>query len=169
LLGASRQLSLKLRKLTDEGRKGFSGGLSDFIPYVKNVVAQILSRNQLWMEQQQKEQASTVVAQEVRVVPVANTPKHPAEANGPKHTVSGTIRKVTCEYPAALEFEVEAAAKTYRVYNNDFSKIDLSALGFTPETMNPCHDLEGYKAKVQYAESADSAVDGQVYSIVLHK
>ena len=40
-------MSLKLRKLTDEGRKRLSGGLSDFIPYVKNGVAQILSRNQL--------------------------------------------------------------------------------------------------------------------------
>src|ERR1700679_4152387 len=47
LLRASRQVSLKLRKLADEGRKGFSGGLSDFIPYVKNGAAQILSRNQL--------------------------------------------------------------------------------------------------------------------------
>jgi hypothetical protein len=47
LLRASCQVSLKLRKLTDEGRKGFSGGLSDFILYVKNGVAQILSRNQL--------------------------------------------------------------------------------------------------------------------------
>jgi hypothetical protein len=46
-LRAGRQVSLKLRKLTDEGRKGFSGGLSDLIPYVKNRVAQILSRNQL--------------------------------------------------------------------------------------------------------------------------
>src|ERR1700733_12575809 len=47
LFRAGRQVSLKLRKLTDEGRKGFSGSLSDFIPYVKNGVAQILSRNQL--------------------------------------------------------------------------------------------------------------------------
>jgi hypothetical protein len=35
-LRAGRQVSLKLRKLTDEGRKGFSGSLSDLIPYVKN-------------------------------------------------------------------------------------------------------------------------------------
>jgi hypothetical protein len=47
LLRASCQVSLKLRKLTDEGRKGFSGGLSDSILHMKNGVAQILSRNQL--------------------------------------------------------------------------------------------------------------------------
>jgi len=120
------------------------------------------------MEQEQKQQ-STVTAQEIRVVPVTATPKHPAEANGPKHTVSGKIKSVTCGYPATLEFELAGAAKTYRVYNNDFTKIDLSALGFTPNTMNPCSDLEGYAAKVQYAESTDSTVDGQVFAIELRK
>ena len=120
------------------------------------------------MEQEQKEHPSTTAAQEVRSVPVADSPRHPAEATGPKHTVSGTIRNVTCAYPAILEFELEGA-KTYRVYNNDFTKIDLSASGFTPKTMNPCNDLAGYKAKVQYAESSDKTVDGQVFAIELHK
>jgi hypothetical protein len=35
--------------------------------------------------------------------------------------------------------------------------------------MQPCHDFEGMKARVQYAESSDKTVDGQVVSIELRK
>ena len=33
----------------------------------------------------------------------------------------------------------------------------------------PCNDLKGYKATLQYAESTDKTVDGQVFAIELHK
>jgi hypothetical protein len=49
-------------------------------------------------------------------------------------------------------------------------KIDLTALNFTPTgNMNPCKDFEGMKARVQYAESSDKTVDGQVVSVELRK
>ena len=35
--------------------------------------------------------------------------------------------------------------------------------------MNPCKDFEGMKAHVQYAESSDKTVDGQVIAIELRK
>ncbi len=119
------------------------------------------------IELEQKDQASQTGV--VQIVQVADTPKHPAEANGPKHTISGTIQNVTCGYPAILELDVESAGKNLKLYNNDFTKIELSAIGFTPNTMNPCNDLKGYKAKLQYAESTDKTVDGQVSAIELHK
>lgn len=54
--------------------------------------------------------------------------------------------------------------------NNNFSKIDLTAVGFTPKgSMNPCTDFNGMKANVQYAESTDKTVDGQVFAIELRK
>jgi predicted Zn-dependent protease len=131
-----------------------------------NQVHEFLQRRDS-IEQEQKEQASQPGV--VQVVEVADTPRHPAEANGPKHTVSGTIQNVTCGYPSILELEVDAAGKTVKLYNNDFTKIELTAIGFTPNTMNPCNDLKGYKAKLQYAESTDKTVDGQVFAIELHK
>jgi hypothetical protein len=43
-------------------------------------------------------------------------------------------------------------------------------MGFTPPAeMNPCHDIEGFHARVQYAESADKTIDGQLISIELRK
>ncbi len=106
------------------------------------------------------------------VTVAAETPKHPTEpATGPKHTVTGVIRGVVCSYPSVLEFRVETAGgKAIALYNNDFFKIELTVVGFTPKgDINPCADFEGMKARVQYVESSDKTVDGQVVAIELRK
>lgn len=97
--------------------------------------------------------------------------KHPAEARGPKHSLLGTIRDVSCRYPNLLEMRVEGTGgKAVKLYSNDFFKIDLTVVGFTPrDSMNPCTDFNGFKARVQYAETNDSSVDGMVVAIELHK
>lgn len=67
----------------------------------------------------------------------------------------------TCSYPCRIEFRVESAGKTVSVYSNDYFNISLSATGFTPEGgINPGTDFEGKKARVQYTEVSDEAVDG---------
>jgi tetratricopeptide (TPR) repeat protein len=105
------------------------------------------------------------------VVNVVSEPKHPTEPPiGPKHIVLGVIRGVQCSYPAVIEFQVETGKKPVSLYTNNFLKIDLSVLGFTPKgDMNPCKDFEGMKAKVQYAESSDKTVDGQLIAVELRK
>ena len=107
-------------------------------------------------------------------MPAPETPlKHPKEpATGPKHVVLGTIRAVECALPSYLEFHVEVAGKPQpvAVYTHDRYNLDLSALGFAPPPeMNPCLDLEGRKARVQYAESTDKTIDGQILLIELRK
>ncbi len=104
------------------------------------------------------------------ISPATKNTKHPDEATGPKHNAVGVIHKVRCSYPAAIEFQLDGEKKPVFVYSNDFTKIDLSAIGFTPKsTMNPCTDFEGVKAKIEYAEAADSSVDGQVVAVELRK
>jgi tetratricopeptide (TPR) repeat protein len=128
--------------------------------------AQIEQQMRDYSSQQTQEITETVVED----VPVTVAPKHPTEANGPKHTLLGVIRNVTCVYPTALEMRVESVGKTYDFYNNDFSKINLTALGFAPkDPVNPCKDFEGLKARVQYAESSDKTVDGKVFAVELRK
>jgi tetratricopeptide (TPR) repeat protein len=102
---------------------------------------------------------------------VQKPPKHPTESpTGPKHVAVGVIRGVVCSYPATLEFRLEKPGKSISVYSNDYFKIDLSVLGFTPSgSMNPCTDFEGMKASINYAESSDKTIDGQVVAIELRK
>ena len=106
----------------------------------------------------------------IQVQAPANAPKYPDEATGPKHIFVGVMHGVTCSYPSVIVFRVDGAKGSVRVYSNNFAKIDLTASGFTPQgTMYPCSDFEGMSAKVQYAESTDKTVDGQVLAIELRK
>jgi tetratricopeptide (TPR) repeat protein len=119
-------------------------------------------------EAQQQGQPTTV--QVNQAVAATSSPRHPAEANGPKHSFIGVMRGVTCSYPSVLEFQVEGATSTINLYSNNFAKIDLTVVGFTPkDSMNPCSDFNGMKARVQYAETTDKTVDGQVFAIELRK
>ncbi|MGA8089686.1 MAG: DUF1570 domain-containing protein [Terracidiphilus sp.] len=104
------------------------------------------------------------------IVDVKSAPRHPDEANGPKHTFVGVMRQITCSYPSVMEIQVEGAKSTVKVYSNDFTKIDFTVVGLTFNgSMNPCKDLNGMKAQVQYAETTDKSVDGQVFAIELRK
>jgi tetratricopeptide (TPR) repeat protein len=98
-------------------------------------------------------------------------PKHPTEpASGPKHTAVGVIRNVKCGYPAEMEREVDTGKKPVAVYSNNYFKIDVTAVGFDPgSNMNPCNAFEGMKARVQYTESSDKTIDGQVIAVELRK
>ena len=119
-------------------------------------------------EAQQQSQPKTL--QVTQAVAVTSTPKHPAEATGPKHSFIGVMHGVTCSFPTVLEFQVEGSKGTVTLYSNNFSKIDLTVVGFTPKgPMNPCSDFNGMKARVQYAETTDKTVDGQVLAIELRK
>jgi len=106
------------------------------------------------------------------VVVAADTPpKHPTEPfTGPKHEAIGVMRGVKCSYPSVLELNVQGAKKTVSLYSNNYFKIDLSVLGIIPpKEIDPCSYFEGMKARVQYAESTDKTVDGQVIAIELRK
>ena len=104
-------------------------------------------------------------------VEVKKKPRHSAEPlTGPRHELLGIIRHVQCSSPSGVDFQVESTKKIVALYSSDYFKRDLSALGFEPKAeMNICTDIEGMKARVQYAESIDKAVDGQVISIELRK
>jgi tetratricopeptide (TPR) repeat protein len=97
--------------------------------------------------------------------------KHPTmPAGGPKNTADGVIKSVACTPPAALEFRLESKGKALVLYMNDYFKLDLSVLNFTPSgSMNPCSDFEGMKAKVEYTDSSDTTVNGQIISVELRK
>lgn len=118
-------------------------------------------------EAQQANAPAQTVSEAVNVAPAT---MYPDEAKGPKHSFIGVMREVTCGYPSVLVFRVEGSKNAIKVYNNKFSKIDLTVIGFTRTgPINPCTDFNGMKARVQYAETTDKSVDGQVFAIELRK
>lgn len=96
--------------------------------------------------------------------------KYPAKASGPRHAAFGTIRDVSCSYPTVISFRLVGPAKPVKVYNNNFASINLTTVGFTPDgPVDPCHDFEGMKADIQYNESSDKKISGQVFYMILRK
>jgi tetratricopeptide (TPR) repeat protein len=156
------QAALKVAKNTGE------------LGIVQGQITEVKKMQEARAESQREAEAERSAAQQHRVeekVILSNTkPRHPSEANGPKHTALGMIHGVSCGYPAVLELKVDTGKRTLSLYNNDFLKLDLTVVGFTPQgNMNPCTDFEGFKARVQYAESDDNSVDGQIFAIELRK
>ena len=100
-------------------------------------------------------------------------PKYPTEApTGPHHTARGVLANVKCSYPTVVTLSVNPGgnAPAISLYRNDFSQIEFTATNFTPKgTINPCTDIEGLKAKVEYAEVSDKSIAGQILSIELSK
>jgi tetratricopeptide (TPR) repeat protein len=123
------------------------------------------------MEENEK-QRSPVQAEVADKVNIVEAPVEDDTKHGPKHTVRGTLREVACTYPSRMTLTVVAPkpTKPVELRSINFSKIEYSALGFTPKgDLDPCHDLSGMKAKVDYFESAESGKPGWVVAIQLTK
>jgi Tfp pilus assembly protein PilF len=90
-------------------------------------------------------------------------------AKGPHHFLTGIVKDVHCSDPQ-LDLTVHSSVKTIALHAENYFQIQFSALNFTPSAeINPCKDLEGRPAKVEYVESTDSSVTARVLSIELHK
>ena len=105
------------------------------------------------------------------VVDVPHVSTHPASAaNAPRHTLQGVIHAVKCGYPSVLELQLAGVNKTVTLFNNNYFKINLATLGFTPSgSIDPCNNIESMKARIEYAEAPDKEADGQIISIILMK
>jgi predicted Zn-dependent protease len=92
------------------------------------------------------------------------------DRHGPRRTVKGTLRAVQCSSAATMSLKVENATKPVDLRTRNYYKVQYSALNFTPTgKLNPCKDLEGMKAKVEYFEGRDGSAEGQIVSIKLTK
>jgi tetratricopeptide (TPR) repeat protein len=88
--------------------------------------------------------------------------------NGPRHFVTGTLNNVHCNTPA-MDLNVIAAGKTLKLHSGNYFKIDYTALGVTLKgNLNPCADLEGKPAKVEYVDSANDG-PAAVLAVEIHK
>lgn len=88
---------------------------------------------------------------------------------GPRRSITGTIKNVRCSSPSVMDLEVDAAPRKLTLHSSDYYKIEFTALGFTPQSeLNPCTDLEGAHAKLEYIESTEAKING-VVAIELHK
>ena len=97
--------------------------------------------------------------------------EHVEEAlpTGPHHFLVGTLQDVHCHDPG-IDLNIAAKGKTMALHSGNYYKIGFTALGFTPQSdLNPCKDLEGMAAKIEYVESSAKPTAAYVVAIELHK
>lgn len=88
---------------------------------------------------------------------------------GPHHFLIGVLKDVRCNNPE-LDLTVTSTVKNLSLHADNYYQIQFTALNFAPQgDLNPCKDLEGRPAKVEYVESADESVNPHVLSVELHK
>jgi tetratricopeptide (TPR) repeat protein len=101
---------------------------------------------------------------------------HAAEANvdddpvptGPHHFAVGVLKNVHCN-TTAMDLKVIAGRTTLGLHSDNYFEIDYSSLGVTLKVdFNPCKDLEGRAAKIEYVESSSTG-SAAVVSIKIHK
>jgi hypothetical protein len=97
-----------------------------------------------------------------------SVPHDEAPPAGPHHFVTGVLKNVRCNTPA-IDLNVIVAGRTLGLHSSNYFKIDYTVLDFTLKgNLNPCADLEGRPAKVEYVESA-SKDQASVVAIEIHR
>jgi Flp pilus assembly protein TadD len=99
-----------------------------------------------------------------------DSPSPPAEEpvpKGPYRFMVGVLKDVHCNAPA-MDLNLVSNGKTLGLHTGNYFKLPFSVLNFAlKRDLNPCADLEGRPAKVEYAESAGKVA--VVVAIELHK
>jgi len=89
--------------------------------------------------------------------------------SGPHHFVTGVIQDVHCD-ASNIDVAVKTTAKTINLHSDNYYRIQFSTLGFQPSgDLNPCAQLSGRPAKIEYQESADKSQTPRLLSVELHK
>jgi len=89
--------------------------------------------------------------------------------NGPHHFVTGIIQSVHCD-ASNLDLVVKANAQVVNLHSDNYYRIQFSTLGFQPKgDLNPCAQLSGRPAKIEYQESADKSQTPRLLSVELHQ
>lgn len=138
-------------------------------PAESEAVNNLLRDAQGYAEAQAEEQRLTA---EAKAAPHARTTRSAAQdtfAAGPHRSVVGVLKDVRCE-SARMDFIVEAGSKRIELHAENYYKVEYSVLNLPPlSELNPCEQLEGRPAKVEYVESADGSEMARVLAVELHK
>jgi tetratricopeptide (TPR) repeat protein len=90
-------------------------------------------------------------------------------SKGPHHYVVGMLKDVHCD-SARMDLTVDTGGKNLALHAENYYKVEYSALNIPPlKELNPCEDLEGRAAKVEYVEATDQSDVARVLGVELHK
>jgi tetratricopeptide (TPR) repeat protein len=111
---------------------------------------------------------STIVDEEAQADPDPVLRRQPA-SSGPHRVLTGQVTNVTCNR-GAMDLELVAGGKQLAMHANNYLKVEYSALEVDlKKNWNPCSDLKGRPAKVEYVESETQGDKVAIVAIEIHK
>jgi len=140
----------------------------DFLQHAEEY-AQAQERARLYKE---KVKAGTATVGAAGSVPegegATSPPPEDPVPDGPHHFTVGVLKDVHCAAPA-MDLNVVSGGKTLGLHARNYFKVRYSVLNVALEKeLNPCVDLEGRPAKVEYVESTNKRA-AAVVAIEIHK
>lgn len=139
------------------------------LPAEREAVNSLLRDAQGYAQAQAEEQR--LAAQAKSQAAGSDLPGRPADTfvAGPRHSLLGVLKDVRCEF-ARMDFTVDAGNKRVELHSENYYKVEYSLMNLPSLTeLNPCQQLEGHTAKVEYVESADGSDVARVIAVELHK
>jgi len=153
-------------KLTDKAEE--RSALESQLQSIQHYQTAMEARAQEYREDEEKAASAEESGDQENQTAVTENPE--PRLRGPRHTVRGTLRNVQCSYPASITLKVESGSNRLGLRAGNYYKVAYSASNFKPSgDLNPCKDLEGMTAKVEYFEGSGEGKDGQIISIELSK
>jgi tetratricopeptide (TPR) repeat protein len=151
-------------KLTDKAEE--RGQLEGQLQSVERYQAAVEAHAQQIQEvDDEADSAEDSKGQEVQPATVEEPTQH-----GPRRSVNGTLRNIQCSYPSTITMKVESGKNQLPLRAVNFYKVAFTASNFAPKSdLNPCKDLDGMTAKVDYFEGIGEGNAGQIISIELSK
>ena len=83
----------------------------------------------------------------------------------------GLISSVKCDDPAEMSLVFESKDKRYRLHAENYYQVQYSVIGNWPEDdeINPCRDLNGNNADIEFLRVVDTEIDGFIKTIDIIK
>jgi Tfp pilus assembly protein PilF len=135
------------------------------------VVEQSQTAHKQEAESAQRLHESVEAYNKQQIAAIQTTPPQPKQESlkGPHRTITGTIKNVRCAAPAVMDLDLTADGRTITLHAGNYYEIRFSALGFMPKgDLQPCAELEGMSAKVEYIDSTTPKINGLI-SVEMHK
>jgi tetratricopeptide (TPR) repeat protein len=87
---------------------------------------------------------------------------------GPPAKLSGIIKAVKCDYPAVMDLVLDGKSRQTKMHAQNYYQVQYGAIVGAPKNdFDPCRDLEGKQAEIEYLTVTGEDFSGFIKSITI--
>ncbi|HEY7856657.1 MAG TPA: DUF1570 domain-containing protein [Terriglobales bacterium] len=132
-----------------------------------NQQAAALRQREAALNSQAEDTSATAALVPVPIL-VRTDPNPKPKPVGPAQSVLGQVQSVYCSGTNGMDIALNIGDKTSVFHSDDYFKVAFTAVNFTPKgLLQPCQQLEGLNAKIDFVPSTDPQVAGVIVAVHL--